>query len=95
MTKNSKCWNLDQLKTEATRMIQTYGGCLIEEFIQGKEFTCLVAENAADPRNPHSYVPLMVVFPENEDFKHFNLKYVDYMDLNYEEVKDPKTKANI
>ena len=26
-------------------MINTYGGCLVEEFIIGNEFTCLIAEN--------------------------------------------------
>ena len=30
-------------------MIDTYGGCLVEEFIKGSEFTCLIAENPYDP----------------------------------------------
>ena len=44
-------------------MIETYGGCLIEEFIEGKEFTCLCAENVNDPKKPFTYVPIEIIFP--------------------------------
>jgi hypothetical protein len=36
-------------------MIKEYGGALIEEFIDGREFTVLVAENPKDRNNPISF----------------------------------------
>ena len=35
MTKDSKCTNAAGLMLEASRFISTYGGCLVEEFIDG------------------------------------------------------------
>ena len=60
MTKNSKCFNKEQLKSEVNRMIESFGGCIVEEFIVGKEFTCLVLENSEDYNNPHGYTPFMI-----------------------------------
>ena len=48
----------------------------------GREFTCLIAENVYDISNPHNYCPFEILYPDNEDFKYFDLKNV-----NYDEVK--------
>jgi D-alanine-D-alanine ligase len=45
-----------------------------QEFVDGREFTVLVAENPDDPRNPIAFVPVEVAFPAGETFKHFDLK---------------------
>lgn len=37
------------LVEQAHLMIERFGGALIEEFIEGREFTVLVAENPDDP----------------------------------------------
>jgi D-alanine-D-alanine ligase len=78
MTKDSRVTNPEQLKSQAWRFIDEFGGALIEEFIDGREYTCLVAENAADPSNPIAYNPVQCVFSEGDaGFKHFDLKWAD------------------
>jgi D-alanine-D-alanine ligase len=78
MTKASRVDNLEDLHIEAQRLIEQYGEVLIEEFIEGREFTVLVAENADDPSNPVCYQALEYLFPEGETFKHYHLKWIDY-----------------
>ena len=51
---------------------------MVEEFIEGREFTCLVAENPDDPENPITFKPVEFIFPEGESFKHYDMKWVEY-----------------
>jgi D-ala D-ala ligase C-terminus len=44
LTEKSKCGNIDELREQATIMLQKYGGCLIEEFVEGREYTVLTAQ---------------------------------------------------
>jgi D-alanine-D-alanine ligase len=69
--------NVEDLKTQAATM-KTEGRALIEEFIEGREFTCLVAENPDDPAHPLTFKPVEFIFPEGESFKHYNMKWVEY-----------------
>ncbi len=78
MTKKSRVDRVDDLAAQVRLMTGLYGGALVEEFIEGREFTVLVAENAGDPENPHAYEPVEFIFPRGETFKHFDLKWVDY-----------------
>jgi hypothetical protein len=55
MTRNSRVTTPSELEEEAMKMIQEFGGVLIEEFVAGREFTVLVAENFEDPDNPITY----------------------------------------
>ena len=64
------------------------GRALIEEFIEGREFTCLAAEDPDDPTNTISFKPVEFVFPEGESFKHYNLKWVDYNKMSVKIVTD-------
>lgn len=58
-------------------MIDDYSGALIEEFIEGKEFSALVIENWQDKNNPF-VLPVECKFQNNESFKHFDLKWKEY-----------------
>lgn len=61
MTRNSRVTNKEQLFEQTRKMIQQFEGsslfpwkmnfvgALIEEFIEGREFTVLVAENPEEP----------------------------------------------
>ncbi|MEO1843566.1 MAG: D-alanine--D-alanine ligase, partial [Akkermansiaceae bacterium] len=71
------------------KIISRYGAALIEEYIDGIECTVLVAENPEDPGRPVSYVPMQYRFPEGEEFKHADLKWVDYDALSSFPVEDP------
>lgn len=83
------------LYQQTHQMIATYGGALIEEFIDGREFTVLVAENPDDPTAPIAYLPVEFRFPVGETFKHFGMKWETYVDLNCVPVTDTALVARL
>ncbi|MFT3769871.1 MAG: hypothetical protein QM820_30945 [Minicystis sp.] len=88
MTRDARVTTKDALVREARRVIAEFGGALIEEFVEGREFTVLVSENPLDPRRPHTYVPVECRFPPGETFKHFDLKWVAYEGIGWFPVTD-------
>lgn len=68
----------DALRAQVSRMTRTFGGALIEEFIEGREFTVLCAEPREGERDPLVYAPVELRFPPGETFKHFDLKWSSY-----------------
>jgi D-alanine-D-alanine ligase-like ATP-grasp enzyme len=77
MTRNSRVETSESLFAEVERLFSMFGGALIEEFIEGREFTVLVVEDAANPERPIVFEPLEFLFPPGENFKHYDLKWVD------------------
>jgi D-alanine-D-alanine ligase len=88
--RDSRCENLEQLKVQTKREIEEFGRALLEEFIEGREFTCLIAENPDDPNEPISFKPVEFIFPEGESFKHYNMKWVEYEKMSVAPVSDPR-----
>jgi hypothetical protein len=43
----------------------------VEEFIDGREFTCMVTDNPEDMDSPIAYAPIECVLPSKESFKHY------------------------
>ncbi len=76
--KESRVMNVEDLKEQAAITMQIDGRALIEEFIEGREFTCLAADNPDDPAHPMTFQPVEFIFPEGESFKHYNMKWVEY-----------------
>ncbi len=89
LSRNSRVQSRAGLQQQAHKIISRYGAALIEEYIDGIECTVLVAENPEDPGRPVSYVPMQYRFPEGEEFKHADLKWVDYDALSSFPVEDP------
>lgn len=90
ITRDSRCETLEQLNVQVAREIEEFGRALLEEFIEGREFTCLVAENADDPTNPITFKPVEFIFPQGESFKHYNMKWVEYEKMRVAPVKDAR-----
>lgn len=88
ITRDSRCENVDQLKVQVGREIELFGRALLEEFIEGREFTCLIAENPDDPKDPITFKPVEFIFPEGESFKHYDMKWVDYEKMSVAPVND-------
>ncbi len=88
LTRASRVTTEAALHEQARIMIDTFGSALIEEFIEGREFTVLVAENPDDPRCPTAYVPVEYRFPEGEMFKHFDMKWLAYDEMQPVPVRD-------
>ncbi len=83
-----KIWSSSRYRLE--REIEEFGRALLEEFIEGREFTCLIAENPDDPNNPITFKPVEFIFPEGKSFKHYNMKWVEYEKMSVAPVKDPQ-----
>ena len=86
--KTSRVETTFALRFRARPMIRKYGGALIEEFIEGREFTVLVAENPDNPAEPVTYVPVEFTFPPGESFKHSDLKWKDYHSMKEVPIND-------
>jgi D-alanine-D-alanine ligase len=88
MSKSSRVETREQLLTQVESMLRQFGEALIEEFIDGPEFTLLVAEPGAHERIPRVYPPLEITYPPGETFKHFDLKWSDYGEMNPRRVAE-------
>jgi D-alanine-D-alanine ligase len=88
--KDSRVTNVDDLKKQAALTMKDDGRALIEEFIDGREFTCLVAENPDDPAHPLTFKPVEFIFPEGESFKHYAMKWVEYEKMRVVPIDSPE-----
>ena len=95
LTRRSRVDSPADLVEQASLMISEYGGALIEEFVDGTEYTVLVAENPRDPDEPIAYQPVEYRFPDGEAFKHADLKWVDYEAMETSAVEDPELDARL
>jgi D-alanine-D-alanine ligase len=78
LSRDSRVNDLCELKNQSKSIISRFGSALIEEFIEGREFTTLIAENAEDASNPITFQPVEFKFPEGESFKHYDMKWKEY-----------------
>jgi D-alanine-D-alanine ligase-like ATP-grasp enzyme len=78
MTAESRVATEGQLRRELVRTIAEFGGALVEEFIEGREFTVLVAEPRDEREEAWALQPVEFLFPKGESFKHFDLKWKNY-----------------
>jgi D-alanine-D-alanine ligase len=81
MTRDSRVTNVQDLRREAAGTIETYGAALIEEFIEGREFTVLVTEPRNASEEAWALQPVEFGFPPGESFKHFDLKWKSFEEL--------------
>ncbi|MFN0124277.1 MAG: SET domain-containing protein-lysine N-methyltransferase [Blastocatellia bacterium] len=75
LTPDSRVTNADALRRETATMMDRYGAALIEEFIEGIEYTVLVTEPPDKTETAWTFPPVEFRFPAGETFKHFDLKW--------------------
>lgn len=73
---DSKVENLDELRKIVEREINNYNELIIEEFIDGREFSSLAFGKY---NNPEVLKPVEYKFLKNDTFKHYDLKWNDYL----------------
>ena len=66
--------NAAQLKAKTHEVMDAFGEALVEEYIDGREFTVLVARDGNDLKNTIAYEPIEYVFPKGFAFKTYALK---------------------
>jgi D-alanine-D-alanine ligase len=89
LSRHSRARTPAGLRRQARKIMSRFEAALIEEFIEGTECTVLVAENPEDPGRPKTYTPMQYRFPVGEEFKHADMKWVDYSALSCFPVEDP------
>ncbi|GLC42957.1 hypothetical protein PLESTB_000282900 [Pleodorina starrii] len=109
MTKQSKVTNEQDLRQQVSFFCREYGGALVEEFIEGREFTVLVVEEPLQGTQgaagdcgcgerepslsdmvPVAYTPVECVFGPGEDFKHFDLKFINDDQIGWFPCREPE-----
>src|SRR5271169_72373 len=95
MTKDSRVEDFESLRSEAGRVIDLYGSALIEEFIEGREFTVLVTESRIGEHTPWALAPVEFLFPDGESFKHFDLKWVKFATMQTRQVEDERLATRL
>jgi D-alanine-D-alanine ligase len=93
--RDSRVENVEQLKVQLETEINEFGRALIEEFIEGREFTCLIAENPDDLQKPITFKPVEFIFPKGESFKHYNMKWVEYEKMSVAAVNEPRVDKTL
>ena len=70
---NSLVKNNIELQQQVSKIIDEYDELLIEEYIEGSEFTVLVAANN-DGKTCEVFTPVEYVFPKDKSYKTYSLK---------------------
>ena len=70
----SKVENIQALLKKCAEIIEEYGPLLVEEYIEGREFTVMVSANADDSQSVTCYDPVEYIFPDKNKFKTYALK---------------------
>ena len=71
---NSLVHNFEELQLKVSETFADYAPLLIEEYIEGREFTCLIIANAKDDSSPIILKPVEYIFPKGFAFKTYSLK---------------------
>ena len=71
---DSLCRTPEEVRAKVSAIEREYGSAMIEEFIEGREFTVLVAENPANRFEPLAFQPIEFLFRKGESFKTYALK---------------------
>ncbi len=108
MTKESKVRTPEQLRVQAKKMIDEFGGALIEEFIEGREFTVLAVENPTDPKNPYICTPIECRFSTNvqlvfqgilllqsDGWKSYDIKWIAAASISWIPCQDATITINL
>jgi D-alanine-D-alanine ligase len=66
--------DLEALTRKVNAILPEYPELLVEEYIEGREFTVLVVANPEDPKSCKAFTPVEFIFPKGNRFKTYALK---------------------
>jgi D-alanine-D-alanine ligase len=78
MTRESRVNTFHQLREQFKRISGLYHSARVEEFVEGRELTCLLVDNPDDLSDPYAYPPAEVSFPVGESFLHVEVKWMSW-----------------
>jgi D-alanine-D-alanine ligase len=91
----SLCADAAALRAKGLALLAVYDAILIEEFVDGREFSVLVAADPDDPKTPLAFAPVEFRFPEGERFKTYDLKNAQYHPELNVAVEDEALRATL
>lgn len=91
---DSKTNNTTDLLIKVKKVLAEFGAALIEEYIEGREFTVLVCGNP-DGKTCTSFTPVEYIFPEGFTFKTYALKTSELHPSANIPVTDPVIASNL
>lgn len=92
----SRVETLPDLQRQVARMMEKYQvSPLVEEFIEGREFSVLVAENPDSSGSPVAFQPVEFTFPPGDSFKHEALKWIRYEEMTCRPVTEAGLDARL
>lgn len=74
----SFCADATALGTKSNDLFRQYEAILIEEYLDGREFSVLVAADSKRPKKPLVFRPIEYRFPKGERFKTYDLKNAQF-----------------
>ena len=91
---HSRVANEQELLQKVNEILEEYGPLLVEEYVDGREFTVLVAANA-DGKTCTAFKPVEYIFPAGRSFKTYALKTSElHPDANIP-CNDPVLEKNL
>jgi D-alanine-D-alanine ligase len=93
LTPDSRATGLPGLAARGAQVLAEFGAALVEEFIEGREFTVLAAVDPDHNEQPRTFQPVEFLFPSGESFKHYQLKWVNYARMQARPVSEPQVDA--
>lgn len=95
MFRESRVDTIEQLPAQIERICSEFGAARMEEFIVGKEFNVLIADNPDDFDRPIAYPPAELVFPPGEEFWHTDVKWNYDVPFDFKQVTDPELVSRL
>lgn len=71
---HSLVYNKEELETKCNAIIEEYGPLLVEEYIDGREFTVMLVADASNEKSCTVFKPIEYIFPKGFQFKTYSLK---------------------
>jgi D-alanine-D-alanine ligase len=91
----SLCADATALASKGHDLLRQYDSILIEEYLDGREFSVLVAADSRTPKLPLAFRPIEYRFPKGERFKTYDLKNAQYHPEANVSVEDPRLEAEL
>ena len=73
---SSMVQNIDELKQKVNSIIDEYAPLLVEEYVEGREFTVMIAAKAGKNEEPTVFHPVEYIFPDGFQYKTYSLKNI-------------------
>ncbi|MGE3645535.1 MAG: SET domain-containing protein-lysine N-methyltransferase [Beijerinckiaceae bacterium] len=91
----SLCRDADALRRKAAVMLAQFEALLIEEFLDGREFSVLVLRDPGDAKTPAAFQPVEFKFPDGLRFKTYALKNTQFNPKSNVRVAEPELEQRL